>query len=139
MMDSIGHLFANHNITQSVIYAPVAFSSTKGHRGTLEAATSEAIIMAAFFEAMHSFSLVANTNNWKHRSIHVVRGVLFLTVMVHESMWFFPKAQHHWDKYSQDLQRNGAQPVTSLAHSIAAISAMVLIVKFLAAKTRIGE
>lgn len=139
MNNSIGHHLANNNVIQSLVYAPMAFSSTKGHRGTLEASLSEAFIVNAFVESIHSFRLATKATNWKHRNIHLIRGIIFLNAMAFETYYFFPKATHHWDKYSLDIEKNSPQPLPILAQSIAAISAMMLFIKVIFSQTRILE
>jgi hypothetical protein len=139
MDNSLGHYLANNNVSQSLIYAPMTFSSTKGHRGTLEASFSEAFIVNALFESIHSFRLAAKTTNWKHRSIHLIRANLIFSMMAYEAFYFFPKAMHHWDKYSLDIEKNSPQPVTALAHSITAVSVMMLFIKIILSKTRVLE
>ena len=139
MNNSIGHCLANQEVVQALVFAPMAFSTTKGHRGTLEASFSESVITNAFIESMHSLQLAARATTWKHRSFHLLRGAFFLSVMAHETYYFFPKAMHHWDKYSFDMERNSPQPVTALAHSVAAISVMMLFVKIILSQTRIFE
>ncbi len=137
MCNSIGHYLANNNITQSLIYAPMAFSTTKGHRGTLEASFPEAFIVNALFESFHSFHLAAKKNNWKDRSILIIRGTVIFNMMAYEAFYFFPKAMHHWEKYSFEMERNSPQPVTALAHSIAAVSIMMVFIGIIFTKTRI--
>jgi hypothetical protein len=111
-------------------------SKTKGFRGTLEAALSEAIIIATLLEACYSLKIIFTEKNRHEKTKNMVRSFLLFLICLYESTIFFIKADKHYERYSIDLDKNEPHSVNCLSQSIGSISVLVYIIKFFLTKTR---
>jgi hypothetical protein len=125
---SLGQFLGHNYYVLMILYAPMAFSNVKGHKGLLRAAISESFIIMATLEFFHTINIIRTYNLSRDRRLFcIIKSILLVFLIINEIITFFPTAVKNWDKY--ELERSGKLTHSALAQSIGAISVVGFIWK----------